>query len=347
MIRTAAFAFPILVLIAACSTSPSTSGTSSTAGGTGGTGTTSTGSTGGTTSTGSTSTTSTGSTGGTTSTGGADAGSDAGTGSSQGQGGLPCSSTGVASQGGVNYSYCVASVGEVEMKIVEPKVTGTGPLRLAVYLHGDGAGPYTTDLALRKLAPWTSQHNVLLVAARAPNACAWWLVPSYTVCDGVTPIPNSAVDTGGENAAALKAAIDAIRAGWDIADSPVLFGGSSGGSIFLSASFLPTFGDKYPGAYALSCGGEAPWDGGLAWDDHDPAKVGASKLFFTYGDKDFVVPDVLDAVAYYQTTNIPVDIKVIPETVAAGTSHCGNVGGSYSYDQIGRVADVWSSYLGQ
>lgn len=340
MIRTAALAAPVLLLIAACSTSPAGSGTSSSTTGTGGTG-----GMAGTSGTGGMA--STGGTGGTTSSSGTGGTGGTGPGSSQGHGGLSCSSTGVASQSGVDYSYCVASAGGVEMKIVEPAPSGTGPLRLAVYLHGDGAGPYTSDLALRKLAPWTTQHNVLLVAARAPNACAWWLVPSYTVCDGVTPPPNSAVDIGGENAAALKVALDAIRAGWDIADSPVLFGGSSGGSIFLSASFLPTFGDKYPGVYALSCGGDAPWDGGLSWNDQDPAKVGASKIFFTYGDKDFVVPDVLDAVAFYQSTSIPVDTKVIPETVADGTSHCGNVGGSYSYDQIGRVGDVWSSYLGQ
>ena len=278
---------------------------------------------------------------------GDDAGTDAGTGSSHGQGGIPCASTGVVTEGGTSYSYCVAGVGGVEMKIVEPEALGAGPLRLAVYLHGDGAGPYTSGLALRKLAPWTTKHGVLLAAARAPNACAWWLEPSYTTCDAATPIPDSAIDTGGENAAALKAAIDALRAGWDLADSPALFGGSSGGSIFLSASFLPLFGDQLPGAWALSCGGDAPWAGGLAWDGKNPALVGANKLFFTYGDKDFVVPDVTESVAFYQGLSIPTEVKIIPETVAAGTSHCGNVGGSYSYDQIGRVAEVWSSYLGE
>ena len=65
-------------------------------------------------------------------------GPDAGPASSHGQGGLACASTGVVSSGGANYSYCVATVAGVEMKIVEPE-PGTGPLRLAVYLHGDGA----------------------------------------------------------------------------------------------------------------------------------------------------------------------------------------------------------------
>jgi len=322
MIRISATIVPVLFVATACSAPPDeTSGSTDT-------GTT-------TTDTGTTTTTDTG----TTTT-------DTGAGSSHGQGGLSCSSMGVATQDGKDYSYCVAKAGSVEMKIVEPQGGGSGPLHLALYLHGDGAGPYASDLDLRKLAPWTSAHNVLLVAALAPNACAWWLKPSYTTCDANTPVPNDAVDTGGENAAALKAAIDALRAGWDIADDPVLFGGSSGGSIFLSASFLPLFGDKFPGAWALSCGGDAPFSGDLAWDAKDPALAAANKLFFTYGDKDFVVPDVQQSIDFYQGLSIPTDVKVIPESVANGTnSHCGNVGGSYSYDQIGRVSEVWASYL--
>lgn len=267
-------------------------------------------------------------------------------GSSGGKGGLSCASTGVATENGVDYAYCVAKAGSVEMKIVEPAAGGSGPLHLAVYLHGDGAGPYGSDFDLRRLAPWTTANNVLLVSALAPNACAWWLKPSYTTCDPDVPVPDDAADTGGENAAALKAAIDALRAGWDILDRPVLFGGSSGGSIFLTASFLPLFGDKLQGAWALSCGGDVPWAGGVAWDGEDPALTGAHKLFYTYGDKDFLVPDVLESINFYTGLGIPTDVKVVPETVAAGeNSHCGNVGGSYSYDQIGRVAEVWGSYL--
>lgn len=272
---------------------------------------------------------------------------DSGSTSSHGKGGLPCTSNGTVSVNGESYSYCVATVAGVEMKVVEPVAGAAAPLRLALYFHGDGAGPYSSGLAIKKHAPWTSSHGVLYVAARAPNACAWWLAPGYTTCDGTTAVPDSAIDREGENALAVSSVIQALRAGWDIADSPVLYGGSSGGSIFLAASFLPLYGDKYPGAYALSCGGDEPWAGKLAWDAANPSLLGATSLFFTYGDKDFVAPDVQQAIAFYKALGFPADEKVIAETVDAGTSHCGNIGGSYSYDQLGRVSEVWSSYVGE
>lgn len=263
--------------------------------------------------------------------------------SSKGSGGLACTSTGSVTVDGASYSYCVAKVAGVELKIVEP-AGASQPLHLALYFHGDGAGPYQSGLAIKKHAPWTSAHGVLYVAALAPNACSWWLRPSYTVCDANTPVPDSAIDRDGENAQAVQSVVKALRGGWDIADTPVLYGGSSGGSIFLAASFLPMHGDKHPGAYALSCGGDAPFQGQLGWDASNPSRLGATRLFFTYGDKDFVATDVQQAIAFYEPLGFPTDVKVIPETVAEGDSQCGNVGGSYSYDQLGRVVEVWSDY---
>lgn len=279
---------------------------------------------------------------------GPDAGSaDTGPGSSHGQGKLTCESTGTVSQSGVTYSFCLAKVAGVELKIIEPTEGAGLPLRLAVYLHGDGAGPHNSGFALRTHAPWTTAHRTLYVSAKAPNGCAWWLSPSYTTCDGVTPVPDSAIDRAGENATALVKVLEALRAGWDLADAPVLFGGSSGGSIFLTSGFLPAHGDRFPGVYALSCGGDEPWAGKLSWSPSEPAKLGPTKLFFTYGDKDFVVPDVEQSVAFYTTAGVPLETKVIPETGAAGSTHCGNVNGVYSYNQLARVTEVWSAFVGE
>ncbi|MGI5865428.1 MAG: hypothetical protein ACOX6T_25690 [Myxococcales bacterium] len=143
------------------------------------------------------------------------------------------------------------------------------------------------------------------------------------------------------------AALDALRAGWDIADSLVLFGGSSGGSVFLAASFYPLFGDRFPGGYALSCGGDASRAGGLDWDSSDPALVGETTLFFTYGYKDFAVTDVLEAISLYEGEGIPVDVKVVPRPAKKAAATAATSGaalrttGSAACRRCGR--DTWES----
>ena len=265
---------------------------------------------------------------------GVDAGTDAGPGSSMGSGGLPCEQTGTVSASGVSYSYCVAQVGSTQLKIIEPAADGSGaPLRLAIYLHGDGARAHTNDTALRLQAPWTHAHRTLYVSVRAPNACAWWLRPEYTACDG-TVLPGD-IDSDGENADALEQAIQALRGGWDLTDGPILFGGSSGGSLFLTASFLPMYGDRFPGAYALGCGGEEPWSGDLGWDSSNPELLGPTKLYFTYGDQDEILAEILRGVAFYRDLEFPLDEKVLP-----GVTHC-------AFDHIGRAVEVWAEYLGE
>lgn len=271
---------------------------------------------------------------------------DAGAGpsSSRGTGGIPCTATGSVSVDGTSYPFCLASVGDVQLKLVVPADT-TGPLRLALYLHGDGAGPHDSGLALRKHAPFTTAHRTLYASVRAPNRCAWWLKPSYTTCGGTTPVPEAAKDVEGENAAALVQVIEALRAAFDVLDAPILFGGSSGGAIFLSSSFVPSYGARFPGVHAWSCGGDAPWSGRLDWDARDPATRTATKFFFTYGDKDFLVPDITRAIGFYRDAGLALDTQVVAEDAAPASSHCGNVDGTYSYDQLGRVAEVWADAI--
>ncbi|RKH39849.1 alpha/beta hydrolase [Corallococcus sicarius] len=260
-----------------------------------------------------------------------DAGVDAGAGSSQGSGKLGCTSTGSVKTDAGTLSYCVAKVGDTEMKIIEPQGgIAPGPMKLAIYLHGDGALTYTgsNPRALLDIGGWTYGHNTLYVAALAPNKCAWWTDPARTDCKGDAPV--EARDLEGKNAAALVAVIEALRKGWDIQDGPILFGGSSGGSIQLTASFLPRYGDRYPGIYALSCGGEQPWTGKMDWDATQASLRGPTKFFFTYGDLDPLLPDIRTAEDFLKGLQFPVDDNVI-----AGAAHC-------AFDQVGRVAEVWN-----
>jgi hypothetical protein len=256
---------------------------------------------------------------------GTDAGTDAGLAtSSQGAGKLPCTRMGSVNTTAGAKGYCVATIGSIEVKVIEPDdvLTNRAPLRLAVYVHGDGARTYLNDTAPRFHAPWTTSHHVLYVTVLAANTCAWWTKPTVNPCDAGVTLADR--DLAGVNARALEDVITAVRAGWDVANDQVLYGGASGGSIFLSADYLPRFGAAHPGRWALSCGGEVPWSP----IDGDAT---ASDLWFTWGDQDFLAPDVTAAVAWFGDAGFPVDTRVV-----AGAQHC-------AFDHLGRTIEVWSA----
>ncbi|APR82864.1 Hypothetical protein A7982_08213 [Minicystis rosea] len=247
---------------------------------------------------------------------------DAGATSSGGSGGLTCVSTGQVVAG---RSYCQVHIGSVDVRFIEPN-GGTGPLNLALYIHGDGAGAYNSGSVFKSLIQWADDHHALVAAVLAPNGCAWWQPPAHD-CNSST----QERDLQHQNAVALDAAIKGLRAAYDISNSPVFYYGSSGGSIFLTASFLPRYGAQYPGAFAINCGGEKPWDGQLSWD---PSQTGGTQLFFTYGDADYLAQDSHDTFLYYQSLGFPVYETVLTPNI----QHC-------AFDGHGRAAEVWNQYL--
>ncbi|MDB4998837.1 MAG: hypothetical protein JWM74_6269 [Myxococcaceae bacterium] len=257
-----------------------------------------------------------------------DAGTDAAKAtSSKGSGGVTCASQGDLGGG---RSYCLGNEGGSEFKLLEP-APASGPLRLALYLHGDGAAAHVNDGAMKALLAWADAHHALFVSVLSPNRCAWWQAASQTDCSAsATPV----ADTNGDNADALRAVIDKVRAGFDVSFGPAFYYGSSGGSIFLTKSFLRRFGDKYPGVFALNCGGEKA-SLALGWNTNDAALRGPTKLYFTYGDQDFLKPDIEKAIPYWTAQGFPVDTKVI-----AGAQHC-------AFDGHGRAREVWSAFLGE
>jgi hypothetical protein len=257
-----------------------------------------------------------------------DAGTDAAIAtSSKGSGGVTCASQGDLGGG---RSYCLGNEGGSEFKLLEP-TPASGSLRLALYLHGDGAAAHNNDGAMKALLGWADAHHALFVSVLSPNRCAWWQAASQTDCSAsATPV----ADTNGVNAEALRAVIDKVRAGFDVSFGPAFYYGSSGGSIFLTKSFLRRFGDKYPGVFALNCGGEKP-SLALSWNTSDAALRGPTKLYFTYGDQDFLKPDIEKAIPYWTAQGFPADTKVI-----AGAQHC-------AFDGHGRAGEVWSAFLGE
>ena len=237
--------------------------------------------------------------------------------------------------GGSKLRRCITTIGGVAMKVFGPAKVSGGPLTLAIYLHGDGAAPYTDNLAPKYQGDWAAQQTDLLyVVARAPNGCAWWrdVSPAYSSCSNGQYASNPQ-DTAGKNADALKTAIDGLRGALDIDSSKTLFAGSSGGSIMLTASWIPRYGDAYPGAYVLECGGEEPWQDFL-WDEDGIADV--VRMTFVYGTGERLYDDIRAAYKFYD--RLGVDAWLIKEDPTNTQSdHC-------NYDQLGNVTMHWNGY---
>lgn len=249
----------------------------------------------------------------------ADAGGDAAPPSSGGVGGLACARRDPLGDG---HTVCVIKVGSTELKVVEP-AGGAGPLVLALYLHGDGAGAHKSGSALKTMAPWLDTAHALGVSVLAPNGCSWWQTPSHD-CAATASEPDRAAD----NAKALAGALEALGRAYDLRADKTYYYGSSGGSIFLTEQWLPLEGGRHPGVFALMCGGEATARP-FAWDTSSTPR--RSRFGFTYGDQDFLKKDIEGAVRALRDKGLDVSEKVLP-----GAAHC-------AFDAHGEAVSVWAA----
>lgn len=260
---------------------------------------------------------------GSTPDGGASDGASGPVPSSQGKGGLACTRRDSLGSG---REACVVKIGAVELKVLEPKAgEATKPLRLGIYLHGDGAGAHKSGSALRAMIGWSDANAGLGVSALAPNGCAWWQTPAHD-CAATESDP----DDGAANTPALVSALDAVAKAYDIRLDGIRYYTSSGGSIFLTDQWLPLQGNKYPGVSAIMCGGIAT-PRKFAWNTSDAAERGKHRLFFTYGDQDFLKTDIEASIAAFEGSKFAVTTKVIP-----GAEHC-------VFDAHGEAVGIWSA----
>lgn len=243
--------------------------------------------------------------------------------SSKGKGGVTCERVEalVATR-----TSCVATLDGLEVKLAVGQ-GASGPLRLALYLHGDGAGAHQSGSALRVMLDWADAHDGLAVSVRAPNGCAWWQTPAHD-CDSPTAEP----DLEAENAVRLARVMGSIRAAYDVRDDAVFYYGSSGGSIFLTEEWIPLHGGEHPGVFALNCGGRPPTQE-FRWDTSDEGARAASRFAFTYGDQDFLAADIAKTKAAFEARRLHVTEKVL-----LATAHC-------AFDGHGRAVEVWTEAL--
>ena len=240
--------------------------------------------------------------------------------SSGGKGGLTCTSRVDVS----GRSICSAKVGSVELRILEP-MGGSGPLRLGLYLHGDGAAAHKSGSVFKPMIAWADAQHGLGVSFLAPNGCAWWQTPTHD-CTSQQTDP----DLAGANAAALAAAVDAVMTAYDIRADGMRYYSASGGSIFLTDEWIPLQGGTYPGVFAIMCGGIVS-SRTYTWDAKDATARAKNPLWFTYGDKDFLLTDEQASVAAFKASGFAVTEKVI-----AGAGHC-------EFDAHGEAIGIWSA----
>ena len=239
---------------------------------------------------------------------------------SGGKGGITCTSrTDVAGR-----SICTAKIGSVELRILEPS-GGSGPMRLGLYLHGDGAAAHKSGSVFKPMIAWADAQRGLGVSFLAPNGCAWWQAPTHDCTS-----PQTDPDVAGANAAALAVAVDAVLRAYDVRTDGMRYYGASGGSIFLTDEWIPLHGGTYPGVFAIMCGGEAS-SRTYAWDTNDATLRASNPLWFTYGDKDFLLTDEQAAVAAFRSKTFVVTEKVIPNA-----GHC-------EFDAHGEAIGIWST----
>jgi pimeloyl-ACP methyl ester carboxylesterase len=214
------------------------------------------------------------------------------------------------------------TVGSVELKIVEPR-NGSGPLRLGLYLHGDGAAAYKSSSALEAMLPWTDTKHGLAVSLLAPNGCSWWQTPGHDCASSVDD-----PDVLAENTPPLVAAVEALKKAYDLYTDRIDYYAASGGSIFLAGEWIGLEGKAYPGVFALMCGGfvaSPAW----SWDPADARLRDRLALYFTYGDQDFLLSDIEGSIAAFETKGFHVTEKIIP-----GAGHC-------TFDASAEAMQIW------
>lgn len=242
---------------------------------------------------------------------------------SGGTGGLGCTRSEDLGDG---RTICVAKIGSVELKLVQGSAgPSPAPFRLGVYLHGDGAAAYKGNGALQAMLAWADARHGLAVAALAPNGCAWWLRPEHD-CAGT----QTDADLDGRNAAALATALDAILKAFDVRTDGLRYYGSSGGSIFLTNAWIPLQAGRYPGVFAIMCGGETS-SRMYTWDTSDAALRAKSPLWFTYGDRDYLLPDIKASIADFEGKSFAVTEKVVPNA-----GHC-------EFDAHAEAIGIWTA----
>lgn len=199
---------------------------------------------------------------------------------------------------------CIAEVGGITFKFL-PLASGKAVKRLAVYMHADTAVDWNSDSLFSGVAAWMAARDILVTAPLSPVAY-----------DGDPPSSRSFGAAQNSDARKVGAALESFAAAFDAPTNHILYYSMSGGSWFLTSSFIPLMGGRLPGLFAMSCGASEFW-ADYAWDEKAASPRDQIKLFFNYGTADFLLAGEEGSVAKYKGDGFTVTEKTYP-----GAQHC-------------------------
>lgn len=223
-----------------------------------------------------------------------------------------------------------------ELDLVDTAVAGR-----AVYLHGDGGDPsWPTD----------PQGTLTTIPEDLTGDVTWALEHGYVVVNPMaTQRWGSTVSIyGGWNVARGLGRDLAGLGRWLDAGSDVVYWGHSGGSWFLTESYIPAGIDEAPGPVVLNCGAASPYRPRRA-DDYVPPYGNAwtwlpsrqrslrseVALRFNYGTKDSLAASIRSAFRTYGDLKFPVNKKTWK-----GDGHC-------EPDFVAATTSWWEQHLSQ
>jgi pimeloyl-ACP methyl ester carboxylesterase len=200
-----------------------------------------------------------------------------------------------------------------------PLPAGQAVKNLAVYLHGDLAGEWYDSSAFPEIVDWAQPKGILVLG----------ILSLAVGNDGLPRWGHAQTEHAEKAARTIEAFLDAYGASRE----KIFYWGVSGGSWFMTSSFIAHVGHRVPGIFAASCGGSGEsW--GWAWDPaSDTTTRSRIALLLNYGSEDFLAEDEAGSVQDFKARGFSVEEKVYP-----GAGHC-----QHAIDE--PTLTFWSKHL--
>jgi hypothetical protein len=214
---------------------------------------------------------------------------------------------------------CQSTIDGIDVKFF-PLAPGHAVKHLAVYLHQDEADDWYSNWAFPPIAEWTTPRDIMIVAPLAPS-----LYEDGTHGYGAA----GDVDTVSQVGPVLLKFLKAYKA----SPERTYYWGRSGGSWFMTSWFIPQFGQKMPGIFVPSCGGDVSNFMAWAWSPEQRSEArDRTSILFNYGAKDFLAMPIEQGMAEYREKGFHVESLVDPEA-----EHC-----QHAIDE--PTLSFWSKY---